>query len=456
MVREMPQDIWDGTAHTCIHATVLFADIQNSVLLSSALSLADYDRLIDEFQAVMLSLTTELRTQGVPLAESSIAGDQLALFFYDPQEVERNWALDGPQPLPDTERQQLIAASRAVNIKLVYSALKAAIQFKNIWLAQRFNIERVLNHHAPFEAGIGISYGRVFLRNRVDGQRRIEGYAVSLGKRVESASRLGRFSGIMLNQDACETLRSAVIAHTQLRQRVFFERHEHTMDMLKGVISTQPVYELKFCHRIRVPLPADAVAQHAAIFAVDPTRIWSYYQLVEYYAYDQGDWDMAYQLASRAHVMYPNDEKVKLDLANYHLERNELQMSLMYCKQALAINAEFDLAYEKLAVIANKLHDMASCMDYLRQAVSLSPGSAVNHLNLGMVLVDQHLYAEALEHFQQALAIYPTYCSDPLVLRNLRQAAEHWPLPPSLEPLLAAAPDPAAADLGPEDASAGN
>jgi len=439
MSLKLPEQVWRGREFTCIHAAVLFADIQNSVLISSALSLADYDRLIDEFQTVMMALCDILREQGMPVGEVQVVGDQMSVFFYNPAEVQRNWELDGLRPVSGARRERTIKECGESNCQLVYNALKAAIQFKNMWLAERFNIERVYHHHSPFEVSIGIHYGRVFLRDRPDGQRRIEGYNVSLGKRVQSTSQFGRYSLIMFGQDACETLRSMVVAHTQLRQRVFFHHHEVPMLDLKGVTKLLPIYELKFCHRIKVPLSEEAVRQHEEIFAVDPTRIWSYYQLVEHYGYDIGDWERAYYLASRAQVMNPQDEKIKLDLSAYHFQRGELHMAEIYCRQALQINPDFDLAYERLAMIANDRDDLPSLVECMRQAVSLSPGSAGNHRNLGLALANLKLYEEALEHLNRAVQLYPQYAANNDLRKAVDEARRHASIPSQLDKHLRAA-----------------
>src|SRR4051812_46137692 len=58
-----------------IHAAVLFADVENSVMLSSALPPAEYDLLMQVFQHTMLDLAEELRREGFPLVEVRIKGD---------------------------------------------------------------------------------------------------------------------------------------------------------------------------------------------------------------------------------------------------------------------------------------------------------------------------------------------------------------------------------------------
>src|SRR5689334_1128412 len=127
----IPEDVYQGREYTSIHAAVLFADLENSVLISSTLFPEVYDELIDGFQRTMTTLVEQLRQEGMPIGEWYVQGDQLSLFFYDPAEVERNWLLDGPNALQGEEREALIRECKRLNDELVYRALQAAISLKN-------------------------------------------------------------------------------------------------------------------------------------------------------------------------------------------------------------------------------------------------------------------------------------------------------------------------------------
>ena len=132
----MQDSIYDGHEFTSIHAAVLFADLENSVMISSALSGPEYDRLINAFQQTMLELVQALKEQEYRVVEYHVAGDQLSIFIYDPEEVARNHALDGPEPLQGEARARVVEQCNKVNAELAISALKAAIQLKNRWLVQ--------------------------------------------------------------------------------------------------------------------------------------------------------------------------------------------------------------------------------------------------------------------------------------------------------------------------------
>jgi tetratricopeptide (TPR) repeat protein len=431
----------DDPRYCSIHAAVLFADIQDSVLLSSSLHPLDYDELLNGFQALMLGLIQALREEQEPVAEYRVAGDQLSLFLYDAAEVERNFKLDGPEAAVGEERGTLIDACRKSSENLLYRALLAAIRLKNCWLVQPFNTRRVLARHEPYELSIGIHYGRVYLRRRADGLRRIEGYTVNLAKRIETASRLGRFSQIMLSQAACETIRNTVRGPSQVRQRVFFQQHELEAGELKGILKNQPLYELKFYHRLGLAPEEEAIPLYRTIFAVNPANAWAYYQLADHFAYQLGQWETARELAHRAQIVHPRDERVKYDLARCYFEMGDYDLSREYCEQALVLNPDFDLAYEALARIAAKRDDYDALIRCMRKAVSLSPRSAANHLNLALGLLQGGQYAPAEQHVREAIALWPQYRADSTLQATLRAAAEKTELPEALRAVMQPAPD---------------
>ncbi|MCH7471324.1 hypothetical protein IIA79_00015 [bacterium] len=428
----VPEEVWDGCEYTSIHAAVLFADLENSVMISSALPPPDYNRLINAFQAAMLELVGLLRDQGMPIGEVYVAGDQLSIFFYDHEEVRRNYLMDGPQAQEGEARALLIAECKSSYENLVLSALKAAIQLKNLWLIQEFNLERVLANLDPWELGTGIHYGRVYLGNRPDGKRRIEGYTVNLAKRIEGYSRRGNYSHVMVSQQVRDTIRSSVVKHTQLRQRIFFYKHDVALELLKGVARAQAIHELKFYHRIGIHVPHEVIEQYEAIFAVDRTNIWAYYQLVDYYAYQAGDWERVFELAKVAHLVHPQDEKVLLDLAKYYLQKGELAQSTQFAEEALRLNESFDLVHEHLAIIASKAKDHAAQIRHWRTAVRLGPGSPVNNFNLGLALLSDDQPEEGAAYVQEALRSYPDYKSLPVFVDALSQLRDEGKLPEAL------------------------
>ncbi|GEM_PF-1161250 len=431
----LPKAVWEGHEYTSIHAAILFADVENSVTIASTLPEQEYDDLVQSFQASMIELLDSLKEQGLPVAEYSVVGDQLCIFFYEPEEVARNYSLDGPAKLEGEERSAMIAECKRCNENLAYAAFKAALQLKNLWLVQVTNLRGVLNFRNPLGLGIGIHYGRVYLRDRPDGERRIEGYTIGLAKRIESASRQGLYSHVMCSQETRDIVRGSVIKHTQLRQRIFFHKHLLPPAALKGVGHAENIYELKFYHRIGVPLPGRAFEHYRAIFAVDRSNVWAYYQLFDYYT-KQRDWAAAFELAKIACVVHPHDEKVLLDLAKCYLQLGNLEQSRQYAEQALRLNDQFDLVHEHLAIIASRYDDLEAQIRHWRTAARLSPDSPINNLNLGLALLEDSQDEAGAFHVSEAVRVYPEMQQWPNFTEALTSLAEKDKLPAALQRFL--------------------
>jgi tetratricopeptide (TPR) repeat protein len=433
-----PCDIFDSYDFTAIHAVTLFADLEHSVMMSSAFDLRDYDQLINVFQETMQHLIVMLKAQRMDVAEANVVGDQCSIFFYDPTEVVDNYCLEGPHAAEGPTRDALLSKCQRRNQELMYGALKAAIQLKNIWLTHPINIERIRQHREALTLGVGLNVGLVHYRSRADGERRIEGHAVNVGKRIETASREGRYSRIMLGQKARDLLRSHIVRHSQLRQRVFFASHEISLDLLKGVIQRHPVYELKFYHRLNVPTSETVYEQYERILNKDRTNVWAYYLLFDHYAYQRGDWGRAYELVKQTQLVYPHDEKVLLDLSKCLLRLGHLEQAKRIAEQALSLNPDFDLVYEELAVIADLQGDAAGQILHMRDALRLSPDSPSNNRNLGLALCSHGCIDEGAYYLVQALMRYPDYITHAGFQESVTDACAGKPIPQLLQALLKA------------------
>ncbi len=405
----LPESVWDDRTYTSIHAVVLYADVEDGALIANTLSPAEYDEFIDAYHGAMDELVAGLREQQMPIAEVKLSGCCCQITFYDESEVRRNYILDGPSPAKDAERHLLIEESRASNQNIVISALRAAIQVKNTWLVQDFNIARVRSHLAPWSLGIGLHYGRVYLRNRVSGKCRIEGYPLHWARHIQSLCTLGNYSHIFLSRRTRDLLLHSVLTHTQLSQRVFFSEHLLPDKTAIATTQTNAIYELRYYHRIGVHVAQEVIYWYDALFKLDPANTWAYYQLVDYYSYVKKDWNRVFELASIMSVANPSDEKALLDLAKYYLQLGKHSQSKTYAEKALSINPALDLAHEHLAVLASNADDVPTQIEHLRQAALLSPKSAVNSFNLGLALLEDGQTEEGFFFVQRALSIYPEY-----------------------------------------------
>lgn len=435
LIPELPEGVWDGYDFTSVHCATLVTGLAETQHIADALPPVDFDELVNAFQLMVLKLVESLREQGMPVGEVHLRGCRVHILFYDCAEVERNYVLDGPQPLKGAARGELIAACREANENLSINALKAAIQLKNQWLIQDVNLMRVRAHFQPHRLASGIHAGRAYLVNRVYGARRLEGHAVDLADHVAELEAHAVYSGIMVSQKARDTILRAVIKHTQLRQRVFF--HDHDID--EGAAARSPirgVAELKFYHRIGIHVPTEVIDQYEAIFALDRANAWAYYQLVDHHAHTARDWTKVFRLAKEALIVRPRDEKVLLDMAKYYLHLGKLDQSRQCAEEALRINESFDLALEHLAIVAARRNDDAAVTGYWRRAVYLCPGSPLNNFNLGLALLSDGQDDEGFHFVQEALTLYPGYKDWQIFHETLQSLKNEGKLPELLEAYL--------------------
>src|SRR5438105_243501 len=115
----------------------------NSVALSTALSLWEYNDLINEYQAVLRGVLDAIGAT-YPVGEYYLGGDQLAVFFYDPADAglhERAVSLRrrSPQSARADEIDAQLAAHRN---RALYGALRCAVTVKNAWIAHPRNVVR--------------------------------------------------------------------------------------------------------------------------------------------------------------------------------------------------------------------------------------------------------------------------------------------------------------------------
>jgi len=393
-----------------VDATILFIDLMESVSLSNVLTLTEYNALINDYQDTLRRIVEQLK-QRYPIGEYYIQGDQLAAFFYAPDAVakcERMERLRQKNPASPTAAR-LEAELELQKNRCLYGALRCAVQAKNAWTSHPRNVARINAHQPVQDVGVGINTGNVIQQLRADGQTRIEGFAINLGKRVEGFSRYGTFCKIMLSKTAYETFRNTIVGHTMLKQRAFFEPYSPHPDLLKGLQAGTRLYELKFFHRLAgFSIPLEQVQLYARIFKADPTNFWAYTNLINYHHYEQSNTEIALEIAHHALYSNPQNEKVYYDLANINLIRGEYETAREYCLLCLELNNEMDIAYDLLAQIEQiRSGDWDQVLEYRARALALSPGSAEYHLDLAVTFGHLNRLDAAAWHLREAKKIYP-------------------------------------------------
>jgi class 3 adenylate cyclase len=200
------------------NATILFADLMNSTELAKNLTLQEYDEMLVDFQNTMFEVVSH----------------HLDYFAYEGSGIDSEWSIVG-----DELRVFLYSDNMDHDIR---NALLIAAKIKLAWLASAFN-QRVLNEQRLVSRiGVGINCGKVIkdLRQwRVKtgkAEQNVEGYAINLTKRIESASREGNAYQIMVGASLykrCQQNKRMNVAFSNPRSLVF-----------KGLGQKIPVYEV--------------------------------------------------------------------------------------------------------------------------------------------------------------------------------------------------------------------
>lgn len=200
------------------NATILFADLMNSTELAKNLTLQEYDDMLGDFQDTMFEVVSHhldyfgYKGNGID-SEWSISGDELRVFFYS-----ENMDFD------------------------IRNVLLIATKIKLAWLSSNFNQRVLREQRLVSRIGVGINCGRVIKDVRPwrvkigKAEPNIEGYAINLTKRIESASREGNVYQIMVGASLykrCQQNSQLNVAFSNPKSLVF-----------KGLGQKIPVYEV--------------------------------------------------------------------------------------------------------------------------------------------------------------------------------------------------------------------
>ena len=200
------------------NATILFADLMNSTELAKNLTLLEYDDMLVDFQNTMFEVVSH----------------HLEYFGYEGEGVDSEWSISG-----DELRVFLYTDNMDFDIR---SALLIATKIKLAWLASAFNQKVLREQRLVSRIGVGVNCGKVIKDVRPwrvkigKAGQNIEGYAINLTKRIESASREGNFYQVMVGASLykrCQQNKRMNVAFSHPRSLVF-----------KGLGQKIPVYEV--------------------------------------------------------------------------------------------------------------------------------------------------------------------------------------------------------------------
>lgn len=194
-------------------ALILFADVIDSSKYSSVLPMEEYVNQLLEIQKLFVKLGRSY----FPIKDYNVStytnvdarGDEGTIFYVD-QDAD---------PVESLHKAIMFAYELKANLELQHKGGPVP---------------------RPINMGIGIHYGTVALMSylkEISGRMKslihhIEGFSINYAKRIESASRIGKYSKIFLSKDA-----AALIS----QEPIILVKHNSS---LKGIDSNEEVYEV--------------------------------------------------------------------------------------------------------------------------------------------------------------------------------------------------------------------
>lgn len=211
-----------GTAPAEHPIVVLFADIVGASEVSNHKTLSEYNAFLAEFRRVFLDVTDDHKASWYAEHEhqyfnASVRGDEGCLMIFVPNRADLAEDID-----------------TAVNI---------ALDLKRRWLMTPDNRRRVNECGLlPSDLAIGIHVGRAYINVQTGGndasKYRPEGYSINLTKRIEGASRDGKFTRIYVSEAARGEL------HLSTDELTYTLAAPHSIEA-KGISRDIRVYEVK-------------------------------------------------------------------------------------------------------------------------------------------------------------------------------------------------------------------
>lgn len=203
---------------------VLFADIIGCSEISNRMGLKAYNKFLDEFHSCFEKVCEHYMKQE----------------NYNEDEIR--WDCRGDEGClqifsdPSKRRNAFDFIARDVDV-----AIDLALDLKREWLFVDHNQTRINQNLLPVGLAIGIHIGRAWLNKDESSSRwayRPEGYAINLAKRIEGASRDGKFTNVLLSEAARGCLHLLTDEPTYRFADAFLIQP-------KGITQTINVFELK-------------------------------------------------------------------------------------------------------------------------------------------------------------------------------------------------------------------
>lgn len=269
---EVPAAVHPGKPDVNERETVImFVDIMGASEVSNHMSPEAYATFVNRFQKLFMDVCAKYIKAWYPTKEEqneiqySARGDEGLLMIYR----------------KETRNDPTVDIDVAVNI---------ALELKRQWLCSPANADRIKDGLLPIDLGIGIHVGRTYIDKEEKkvvapgnpGGLKLEGYAINLAKRVESHSRQGRFSHILLSEAAHGLLnyladeRTYLFDSPQVISPKGISRDIRVYEVKHHFLVSDWTVESKKSRRARTLLDPESVNMEVleGALEINPTNLW--------------------------------------------------------------------------------------------------------------------------------------------------------------------------------------
>jgi tetratricopeptide (TPR) repeat protein len=262
----------------------------------------------------------------------------------------------------------------------IVNAIQLANTLKLMWYVSEPNRKRIKEGKKILDLGVGINTGDVTyeyrpvvneLKKFIPRGKTFEGLPISLAKRIESFSRQGRYSRIMVGHRTMAEL-NKLYHH--------YECESMGLQRPKGMSQEIPVFELKSCYSLEGEILGEdesfewEIKQLERIRVFDPSNIWLLMTLIDIY---------------RNKKNYKRVEKL--------------------CREAIAVDDSVSNIHHELGIALEeqgKYEEAVRCFD---QAIRLRWNSWNSYVGKSACLVRLKSYDEAIRDSSYAVGEIPRW-----------------------------------------------
>ena len=122
-----------------------------------------------------------------------------------------------------------------------------------------------------------------------------------------------------------------------------------------------------------------------------------------------GDIDTSIQYLLQALAIQPQDATLLNNLANAYKKKHHFEEAIRYYQQAIALDPEYAQAHNNLATIYALQNNYQQALTHYAKAVNAEPDFSAAHFNLGLLLLRNNQLAAAKTQFNNVIALNPEH-----------------------------------------------